>query len=160
MAGRRRLGVSVLAVRGVGMDRLRELLEAVRKQGLARGNFRGLLHVLIGRRITLADGTVVSAGLTWRELAALLKRVRWDREAVRELGLDPATLPPRDRQRFWYTAIAQSDVGSGAAGAAGDRLTGPLEALGYAVSPRPGAEKPPAADKGRPPPGASAGAGG
>jgi hypothetical protein len=119
------------------MDRLRELLEAVRKQGLARGNFRGLLHVLIGRRLTDAQGEVISAGLSWRDAAALLKRLRWDREAVRELGLDPATLPPRDRQKYWYSAIAQADVGSAAAGAGGDLLRDALQALGVTVGPAP-----------------------
>ena len=48
------------------MDRLREFLEAVRQHGYARGNFLGLLHVLIGRRIARADGTLVSGGLTWK----------------------------------------------------------------------------------------------
>jgi hypothetical protein len=138
------------------MDRLRELLEAVRKQGLARGNFRGLLHVLIGRRLSTAQGEVVSAGLSWRDAAALLKRLRWDREAVRELGLDPATLPPRDRQKYWYSAIAQADVGSAAAGAAADQLRDRLGELGLVVgpAPRPSADKeapPSAAPEGRPP---------
>jgi hypothetical protein len=119
------------------MDRLREFLETVKQRGQARGKFRGLLHVLIGRRITHADGTPVSAGLTWREAAALLKRVRWDREAVRELGLDPAALPPRNRQRYWYSAIAQAHVDSEAAVRAGDRLAEALGPAGYQVSPAP-----------------------
>jgi hypothetical protein len=120
------------------MDRLREFLEAVRDQGVVQGNFLGLLHILIGRRITLADGTLVSGGMTWRELAAVLKKVRWDRDAVRELGQDPADLPPRDRQRFWYTAIAHSGVNSAAATAAGDLLVEPLRKLGYVVGQAPG----------------------
>src|SRR5487761_1597884 len=86
--------------RGVGMDSLRELLEAVREQDVAPGRFRGLLHILVGRRITRADGTPVASGMTWRDVAALLKRLRWDRDAVRELGIDPAELAPRDRERF------------------------------------------------------------
>jgi hypothetical protein len=129
------------------MDRLREFLEAVRRQGATQGNFRGLLHVLIGRRITLADGTAVSGGMNWREAAALLKRVRWDREAVRDLGLDPAALPPRDRQRYWYSAISQAGVDSAAAREAGDRLVEPLRALGYEIGPAPrssGESSPPA----------------
>jgi hypothetical protein len=121
------------------MDRLRQFLEAVRTQGIAQGNLRGLLHILIGRRITLADGTQVSGGMTWRELAALLKKQRWDREAVRDLGLDPARLPPRDRQRFWYTAISQAGLNSAAALSAGDALVEPLRALGYEVGSAPGA---------------------
>jgi hypothetical protein len=117
------------------MDRLREFLEAVRRQGVARGNFRGLLHVLIGRHIANAAGEVLSSGVSWRESAALLKKVRWEREAVRELGLEPAALPPRDRQKYWYAAIAQADVASAAA--AGDMLIEPLGKLGYIVGPAP-----------------------
>jgi hypothetical protein len=117
------------------MDRLREFLETVRRQGLARGNLRGLLHVLIGRRLSAAGGEVLSTGLSWREAAALLKRVRWDREAVRELDLEPAKLPPRDRQKYWYAAIAAADLG--AAADFGDRLIGPLGKLGYVVGPAP-----------------------
>lgn len=119
------------------MDRLRELLNAVKTQGVAQGNFLGLLHVLIGRQITAADDTPVSQGITWRELAALLKRVRWDREAVRELGLDPAQLPPRDRQKFWYTAIAQSGVDAPKAAQSGDEIASKLAALGYKIGPAP-----------------------
>jgi hypothetical protein len=122
------------------MDQLREFLEAVRREGLSPGNFQGLLHILIGRRISRTDGgALVSAGMTWREAAALLKRLRWDREAVRELGLDPAALPPRDRQRFWYAAIAAANLASEAACQAGDRLVEPLAKLGYTVGPAPGA---------------------
>ncbi len=127
------------------MDRLREFLETVRSEGVARGNLRGLLHVLVGRRIALADGTEVSAGMTWRDCAGLLKQARWDREVVREIGVDPATLPPRDRQRFWYTAIARAGLATPAAGESGDRLIEPLAALGYVVGPAPRpSEKPPA----------------
>jgi hypothetical protein len=120
------------------MDSLRELLEAVRERSLAQGHFRGLLHLLIGRRITLLDGTLISAGTTWRDLAGLLKLLRWDIEAVRELGLDPATLPPRDRQRFWYTAIARGGIDSPEAAALADHLVLPLRELGYHVGPAPG----------------------
>ncbi len=127
-----------LAVRGVGMDSLRELLEAVREHDLARGQFQGLLHLLVGRRISREDGTLVSSGTTWRDLATLFKRLRWDREVVRELGLDPADLPPRDRQRFWYTAIARGGIDSTAAREAAERLLEPLEELGYVVGPAPG----------------------
>src|SRR5436305_14385617 len=94
------------------MDALRELLEDLEQQDAARQYFLGLLHILIGRRITRADGTLVSAGMTWRDLAALLKKLRWDREAARELGQDPDALPPRDRERYWYTVIARAGVDS------------------------------------------------
>ena len=121
------------------MDRLRKILEMIQAQGLVQGNLRGLLHILIGRRLTLADGAEVSVGQTWREAAALLKRVRWDRAAVLELGLDPNTLPPRDRERFWYMAIARAAINSPEATAAADLLVEPLRALGYEVGPAPGA---------------------
>jgi hypothetical protein len=120
------------------MDQLRELMGLVQSRGLARDNLLGLLHVLIGRRINRPDGTAVSVGLTWRDAAALLKRVRWDRKAVTELGLDPAALPPRDRERFWYTAIARAGVDSATAVAAGDRLAEALRALGYETGQAPG----------------------
>ncbi len=116
-------------------DRLRDFLDAVAAADVARGSFLGLLHLLIGRRITLADGTPVSAGQTWREVAALLKRVRWDRESAAELGLDPASLPPRDRERFWYAAIVRSGVDSPAAAAAAQQLAALLPTLGYQVVP-------------------------
>src|SRR5690349_16630133 len=80
--------------------------------GPSIGGFLGLLNVLIGRRISTRDGAVLSTGLTWRELAVLLNKFRWDPEAVRELGLDPERLPMRDRQRYWYTAIALANVDS------------------------------------------------
>ena len=87
------------------MDALRGFIEEMKRQGLDRGHTLGLFHILIGRQLTLADGTVVTRGLTWREAAALLKKVRWSKEAVRDLGLEPGKLPPRVRAQFWYAAI-------------------------------------------------------
>ena len=133
--------VSSLTVWGVGMDSLRELLEAVRGKDLARGHFRGFLHILVGRRVTRADGSVVSSGMTWRDLAALFKRLRWDVEFVRELGIDPAALPPRDRQRFWYTAISRGGIDTPEASADADQLIKPLADLGFIVGPAPGAKQ-------------------
>jgi hypothetical protein len=120
------------------MDRLRKMLEMIQVRKLAEGKLRALLHVLIGRRVALADGTEISVGQTWREAAALLKRVRWDRAAVLELGIDPNALPPRDRERFWYMAIARATVNSPEASAAADLLIEPLRALGYEIGPPPG----------------------
>ncbi len=120
------------------MDQLRDFLETVRSHAATRGNLRGLLHVLIGRNITRADGAPVSAGLTWRAAAALLKRLRWEPEKVREVGLDPADLPVRDRERFWYAAIARAAVDSPEGTAAGDKLARALTPLGYVVGPGPG----------------------
>src|SRR5438128_432997 len=83
------------------MDAVSTLLDELKKSGKTAGNLQGFLHVLIGRTITrIKDKTVVSNGIAWRELAGWLKKHRWDPEAVRELGLDPHDLPPRDRQRF------------------------------------------------------------
>jgi hypothetical protein len=118
------------------MDRLREFLDAVRDHGVATGHFRGLLYLLIGQPIHLADGTLVSSGMTWRALAALLKRQRWDREAVRELGLDPSALPPRDREKFWYTAIARAGITSAEAQASAQVVGQKLVPLGYVVGGR------------------------
>jgi hypothetical protein len=123
------------------MDQLREFLKIVEERGLAQGNLLGLLHVLIGRNITLEDGTVVSNGLNWRDLAALLKRVRWNPQAVSELGLDPTTLPPRDRQRFWHIAITQAKVNSPVAEEAGNRIGAAMHSLGYLIGPAPKPEK-------------------
>jgi hypothetical protein len=128
------------------MDRLREFLQAVSRTGAAQGRFRGLLHILIGRRIALQDGTPVSSGMTWRDLAALLKKYRWDVETVRELGLDPDSLPPRDRQKFWYAAIAQAGVNTPTVSAVADELVAPLASLGYIVGPAPGAAPPSATE--------------
>ncbi len=120
------------------MEPLLQFLEAVRQHTALRGQLRGLLHVLIGRQITKTDGTLVSSGLNWREAAALLKRLRWETEAVRELGLNPTELPARDRERFWYAAIARAGVDSSLARADGDRLARPLQTLGYVIGPAPG----------------------
>jgi glycerol kinase len=120
------------------MDALRQFLEEVLRQGYAAGHFLGLLHLLIGRRITRSDGTEVSRGLTWRQVASYLKKVRWDKEVVRELGIDPAQLPPRDRQRYWYTAITLARVDSPEATAAGDQLAAILSTKGFTISSAPG----------------------
>jgi hypothetical protein len=133
------------------MDQLREFLKVVRERGSARGNLLGLLHVLIGRRVTTAGGEPVSAGMSWRDLAAALKRERWEPESVRDLGLDPDALPPRDRYRFWYAAINQARVDSPDAAAAGDRLSTTVRELGYVVGPAPGATPPAPAPPPAPP---------
>jgi hypothetical protein len=115
------------------MDALRRLLEEMKQNGLERGHTLGLFHLLIGRQIQKQDGSPVVRGLTWRQLAALLKKVRWDKEGVRDLGLDPNDLPPRDRQQYWYVAISKARVDSAEARQAGDALAGLLQPLGYQV---------------------------
>ena len=119
------------------MDGIHRFLDVLKKGRLAQGNFLGLLHVLIGRRIETAQGEVVTTGLTWRNLAAELKKVRWDKEAARELGLDPKDLPPRDRERFWYGVIARAGVDTPKAAVAGERMAEVLRAAGYRVGPPP-----------------------
>jgi hypothetical protein len=110
------------------------LLDTLKKKGLAKGHFLGFVHVFIGRRITLADGTVVSAGMAWRDLATWLRKLRWDPELVRELGQDPKSLPPRDRQRFWFTAFSIAELDSAAARLAGERFAKVLREHGYEVA--------------------------
>jgi hypothetical protein len=123
------------------MDARVELLNQVREQGLAEGHFLGLLHILIGRRLESADGTLISTGITWRDVAALLKKARWPKEAVRQFGLNPDDLPMRDRERFWYSAIAHARVDSPEATLAGDALAELLRKAGYVVGAAPGSGK-------------------
>ena len=115
------------------MDALSTFLEGLKKGSITRGHFLGLLNIVIGRRITTKDGTEVAHGATWRELAAAFKRLRWDPDQVRELGLDPAELPPRDRQRYWYIAISRARVDSADAARAGDRFAAVLRKQGFEV---------------------------
>jgi hypothetical protein len=120
------------------MDGVRQFLEDIQTHKRAHGNLLGLLNVLIGRKISRADGSVVSSGVTWRDVSNFLKLVRWDTESVKELGIDPESLPPRDRQRFWYSVIALAKVASPEAMAAGDKLAQDLRAAGYVIGPQPG----------------------
>jgi hypothetical protein len=117
------------------MDGLKELLEEFQQNQRTKGHFLGLLHILIGRTISRNDGTVLSNGVTWRDVATLLRTVRWDPEAVCEIGVNPDLLPPRDRQRYWFQTISQANVGSPAASQAADRLAPILEKAGYKISP-------------------------
>jgi hypothetical protein len=125
------------------MDGLRELLERVRDHNLVAGHIRGLFHIAIGRRVTTPAGELVSAGATWRELASLLKLLRYDKDIVAEVGADPEELAPRDRQRYWYSAIALARPDSPEAVAAAEKLIPLLRPLGYVVGPPPDAVRPP-----------------
>jgi hypothetical protein len=116
------------------MDALSKLLEPLKKDSRIEKHFLGLLHVLIGRRINTADGQLVSSGLTWRELAAKLKKVRWDPAAADKLNIAVKDLPPRDRTRFWYLAISRAQVDSTAAMASAHEVAKILLDLGYVVS--------------------------
>jgi len=119
------------------MDAIAGLLEFLKKKDLAAGHFLGLLHVLVGRTISRADGTPVSRGMVWRDLAGWLKKMRWEAEAVRELGVNPDDLPPRDRERYWYTAICRAGLDSPTAAAAGDKFADVLRQNGFDVGPAP-----------------------
>lgn len=132
------------------MDGVRELLEAARENDLATGRFRGLLHIVIGRTVSRPDGTKLSAGLTWREIASLLKALRYDPELGREAGADPDTLSPRDRERYWYAVIALARVDGAEALAEADALIGPLKSLGFVVAPAPSGVAPVAPAKAKP----------
>jgi hypothetical protein len=117
------------------MDGIRELLDTVRRYNLATQRLRGLFHVLIGRTIHRADGTLISQGITWRKLSVELKVARIDKDLVAELGVDPDTLSPRDRERFWYSAIGLARVDSQEARQQADVLAGLLLPLGFVVAP-------------------------
>jgi len=121
------------------MEGLREFLEKIRQSHIVRGHFRALLHIAIGRSISRADGAVLSTGVTWRQLAELLRLMRWDKELVRELGLTPDELPPRDRQRYWYAAIVAARVNSAETRTLGDAYARLVAPLGFVVGPAPGA---------------------
>ena len=118
------------------MDDLTEFLEQLKSKKLVESNFLGFLNVLIGRRISRGE-TLISAGLGWRVLASSLRKVRWNPELVNELGIDSAELNPRDRQRYWYSAIIRAQVDSPQAAKAGDRFAAALNKAGYQVGPAP-----------------------
>jgi hypothetical protein len=120
------------------MEGLREFLERIRQAHLVRGHLRAILHIAIGRRISRKDGTLLSAGATWRQVSELLRLLRWDKELVREIGLNPADLPPRDRQRYWYAVIIAARVDSMEARELGDRYATLVEPLGFVIGPAPG----------------------
>jgi hypothetical protein len=116
------------------MDALSAFLEGQKKNLKGPGQFLGLLNVVIGRPITAKDGTVIARGVSWREMAGLLKRLRWDPELVNELDVESKDLPPRDRQRYWYTAITRAHVDGPEAAKAGDRYAEVLRKQGFEVA--------------------------
>jgi hypothetical protein len=118
------------------------LLELVRDHRLAANHLRGLFHIAIGRRIADPAGKVLTTGVTWRELAAFLKDAKYDKDLVRELGADPDTLSPKDREKFWYSAVAMARVDGPEAREQADRLAALLKPLGLVVGPLPGAAGP------------------
>jgi hypothetical protein len=132
------------------MEGIRDLLETARTHGLIAGRFRGLLHIAIGRTVTKPDGIKLSSGLTWREVAALLKNLRFDPELGREVGADPDTLSPRDRERYWYAVIAMARVDSSEAMMEAETLIAPLKEHGFVVASTHGSHHPTSSGKGKP----------
>jgi hypothetical protein len=114
------------------MDGVQQVLEMIRSQKLARGRLRGLFQLFIGHKLATADGTVISTGLTWRQLARALKEARFEKDLVSEVGADPETLSPRDRERFWYSAIAMG-LAAGDATPQMDQLLKVLKPMGVRV---------------------------
>lgn len=122
------------------MDALAALLLDLKRRGVGGDNMLGLLHVAVGRTVRRThDGAIVSRGMSWRDLSALLKKIRWDPDSVASLGIDPVSLPPRDRQKFWYAAISRSPIDSIPAREAAERFAAELQKLGFEVGPPPGA---------------------
>jgi hypothetical protein len=119
------------------MQGTRQFLELVRDHDLVAGSLRGVFHIAIGRRIFDPNGQLIAGGVTWRELAALLKEVKFDRELVRELGADPETLSPKDREKFWYNAISVARVDGDEARQQAEVLTKALRPHGLIVGPPP-----------------------
>jgi len=118
----------------VTTETLESLLLKLRTQSFPHESFQGFLHVLVSGALLDSSGNRVFSGLSWRELALILKKVRWDPNMVRHLGLDPATLAPRDRERFWYQAICQSSLDSAQAKKSALRLKGWMDRYGYSVT--------------------------
>jgi hypothetical protein len=120
------------------MDALQAFLEELRHLKVAEHHFLGMLHILIGRRVTREDGTPVSGGMTWRDMAAALKKARWNKESAKKLGVELEKLAPRDRERFWYLVIARAGVDSEKSRQDADKLAKLLRTHGYVVGAAPG----------------------
>ena len=115
------------------MDALIQLFDLVQTKQLAHGNLLGMLNVLIGRRITSPKGSVIANGFAFRDLAAWLKKARWDPDHAKEINSGTDALPPRDRQRYWFAVICQAQVDSAEAKKAGDQFAAALAKEGYTV---------------------------
>ena len=111
-----------------------QFLNLLAEHQLAKGLMRGVLHLSIGRTVVrTSDNVVMCAGVSWRELAILLKESKFDRELARDLGADPDTLHPRDREKFWYSVIGLARVDSIAAREEADKLAKKLTPHGLTV---------------------------
>ncbi len=117
-----------------------QFLNVLVEHQLAKGLLRGALHVVIGRTVVrTADSTVLCAGISWRELALLLKKSNFDRNLARDFGADPDTLHPKDREKFWYSVIGMARVDSTAAREEADTLAKLIVPYGLHIEPPGGA---------------------
>jgi hypothetical protein len=113
-----------------------QLLNLLVEHQLAKGLLRGVLHICIGRTVVrTTDDAVLCTGVSWRELAALLKDSKFDRTLAVEVGADPETLHPKEREKFWYAVIGLAKVDSTAARDEADKLAKKLAAHGLGVLP-------------------------
>ncbi len=119
------------------MEGIREFLTAVHNAGLARDYLRAIMHIAIGRKITRTDGTVLSGGVTWRTLAGLLRVLKYDPKWAERFVQDRTVFAIRDRDRFWYAAIAQARVDSPEAIREAEQILPALRNLGFVVGPPP-----------------------
>jgi hypothetical protein len=120
------------------MQGTRQFLELMNEHNLVSGHLRGIFHIAIGRRILNSTGVLIAEGVTWRTLAALLKDLKFDREFVRELGAEPETLSPKDREKFWYNAIMVSKVDGPEARKQAEAISKLVKSLGLVIGPAPG----------------------
>ena len=118
----------------VSIESLEGFLLRLRPQTFPQECFLGFLHVLISGALVDDMGGRPFPGQSWRDLASVLKKVRWDPTMVRQMGIDPAVLPPRDRERFWYQAICMAKIDSLDAKRSAVKLKGWLDKFGYKVS--------------------------
>jgi hypothetical protein len=117
----------------VTTESLESFLLRLRPQAFPPETFLGLLHLLISGSLADEQGNRPFPGQSWRDLASVLKKVRWDPSMVKQMGIDPTTLAPRDRERFWYQAICMAKIDSPEAKRSAQKLKGWLDKFGYRV---------------------------
>jgi len=82
--------------------------------------------------------SLVPGGETTIKAVTALRRPWLFFDLVREIGLNPDDLPPRDRQRYWYAAIVAARVDAFDVRALGDAYAKLVAPLGFIVGPAPG----------------------
>ncbi len=117
------------------MDGIIELLETIRDNGFAVGRLPGTFHIALARQVESTGGIVVSSGITWRQLASHMKTLKFDKDLVRGIQIDPDVLHPRDRERMWYASISIAGVDTPTAFLQADELAVLLKPHGYIIVP-------------------------